>query len=189
MTSGKRLKSFRVKAFLFAVLLGLIFVYSNVTGQETSHNARVTILPDRAFLPEFIRDIAHAKKSIYIAIYMFKSYSDETQGAGLIKRSLIRAAGRGVNVFIVMDSSDDDSFVDKENKKIGSELEKHGIRVAYDTPETRMHSKCAVIDGDITYIGSHNYTNSALKHNHEVTVRIVSKDAAVDALRHIRSIR
>jgi len=187
--SGIKLTSSRVKKFLALLAFASFFVYANVSAGTNEYKAEVTILPDGKLLPVLIRDIAEAKKSIYIAMYMFKSYDNVKNGAGLIKKSLINASERGLDVFIAMESSADDDFVEKENKKIGNELTRHGIRLVYDNPDQRMHTKCVVIDETITFIGSHNYTNSALEHNREMTVRIVSPEAAQDALGHIKSIK
>lgn len=189
MKSGGSSRRLQLKAWIFLAVLACFFVYANVTAETGVYRADVSILPDGKFLPAFAKDIAAAKKSIYIAIYMFKSYDNEKNGAGLILASLRNAAERGVDVHVVLDSSDDGDFVEKENRETGAGLAKAGIKVTYDDPKVRLHSKCAVIDGQITYIGSHNYTNSALFHNKEVTVRIVSPEAANDALGHIQSIK
>ena len=181
--------SSRLKALSLLLALVSFFIYANVTADTNRHQAEVTILSDDKLLPELIRDIAEAERSIYIAMYMFKSYSNIKSGAGLIKASLVKAAKKGVKIYVVLDSSNKGDFVEKENKKLGKYLSKNGIQVIYDAPDTRMHTKAIVIDENITYIGSHNYTNSALKYNRELTVRIVSNEAAVDAVQHIKSIK
>lgn len=187
--SGRRSKRSQAKAALFTAALICFFVYANLTAQTNSYTADVTILPDGKLTESLAADISNAKESIYIAVYMFKSYDKVSTGAGLIKKLLENAADRGIKVYIALDSDNDGGFVNKENHKLGSELQKHGATVVYDNPEQRMHSKCAVIDEKISYIGSHNYTNSALGHNRELTVRIVSEEAAKDAVQHILSIK
>ncbi|PLX65931.1 MAG: hypothetical protein C0603_13225 [Denitrovibrio sp.] len=183
------MNSHRIKALALIFALVSFFIYANVTADTNRHQAEVTILPDGKLLPELIRDIAEAKQSIYIAMYMFKSYDNVNNGAGLIKASLVKAAKRSVKVYIALDSSKDGDFIEKENKKLGKYLLKNNIQVVYDSPDNRMHTKALVIDERISYIGSHNYTNSALKYNREMTVRIVSEEASRDAIRHIKSIK
>jgi len=189
MLSGKNLKRSYLKTFLYLTGIALFFVFANVTAQTKGTEAEVTVLPDEKMLPVLIRDIAEAKQSAYIAMYMFKSYDNESDGAGLIKASLKRASARGVDVYVALDVSEDGDFVTKENRALGAELKKHGVKVIYDDPKNRMHSKCAVIDNKISYIGSHNYTNSALKYNRELTVRIVSETAAGETIKHIMSVK
>ncbi|WP_169304166.1 phospholipase D-like domain-containing protein [Deferribacteres bacterium DY0037] len=175
---------------LLLTLAGLIcfFIYANVTANTREHDAKVTILQDSELETALAKDIANAQNSIYAAMYMFKSYDNISRGAGLLKKSITDAADRGVSIYVALEASDGGDFVDTENKKTGTEFSKHGIKVVYDKPDNRMHTKCLVVDGEITYIGSHNYTNSALKYNRELTARIVSPETAKDAIRHIKSI-
>jgi len=189
MLYGKKLKNFRLKLITAVAALVCFFIYANVTADSNEHVADVTVLADSALTSKLVSDINNAQKSVYVAMYMFKSYDNITNGAGMIKNALKKAADKGVDVYVAFDSSDDGGFVDKENKKTGAELAKHGVKTIYDSPETRMHSKCAVIDELISYVGSHNYTNSALKHNRELTVRIVSAEISADVIRHIKSIK
>lgn len=146
-------------------------------------------MQDGKLITELAKDINSAEDSIYLAVYMFKNYNYTKNGAGLIKSSLIKAAKRGIKVHVAMDFSGDGGFLDRENKKTGKELSKHNIIVVYDSPDIRMHSKCAVIDEKISYIGSHNYTNSALKYNRELTVRIASPEVAKETIEHIKTIK
>jgi len=169
--------------------MACFFIYANVSAGPKNHQAEVAILADDSLAAELVSDINNAQNSIYIAIYMFKSYDNITSGAGMIVDALKKAADRGLDVYVAFESSDEGDFVDKENKNTGKQLAERGVTVVYDSPDNRMHSKCAVIDKRISYVGSHNYTNSALKHNRELTARIVSEETAADVLRHIRSVK
>lgn len=189
MIFGKRSKRSHLKSYIFFLALACFFAYANLTADTKSHQAEVKLLQDGNLLSELVKDIANADSEIHIAMYMFKSYSNENNGAGLIKRTLINAAKRGVEVYVALDVTGEKDFVERENKKLGKELEEHNIRVVYDDEDIRMHTKSVVIDRKITYIGSHNYTNSALKYNRELSVRIVSPGASEDAIRHILSVK
>jgi phosphatidylserine/phosphatidylglycerophosphate/cardiolipin synthase-like enzyme len=189
MKFGRRSTRSQTKLILTLLAFVAFFIYANFSAALNEHTADVTVLQDDRLLPVLVRDIEKANNSIYIAMYMFKSYKDTLDGAGLIKSSLKNAAKRGVDVYIALEMSDDNSFLEKENKELGKELQKSGVKVVFDSDKIRMHSKCAVIDGHITYIGSHNYTNSALKYNREITVRIVSGETAEDVTEHILSVK
>ncbi|HQB31212.1 MAG TPA: phospholipase D-like domain-containing protein, partial [Syntrophales bacterium] len=67
-------------------------------------------------------------------------------------------------------------------------LRKAGIVPVFDTTERTMHAKIAVIDRRHVFLGSHNFTQSALKYNHEVSLRVDSPALAEELLRYIRSI-
>lgn len=189
MLSGKKSKNSYIKLLVSFLAMACFFIYANVSAGPKHHNADVAILSDKSMLSELISDINNAEESVYIAIYMFKTYRDVTSGAGMITDALKKAADRGLDVYVAFDAGDPDDFVDKENRKTAKLLAERGVKVVFDSPDNRMHSKCAVIDGTISYVGSHNYTNSALKHNRELTVRIVSADAAAEVLSHIKSVK
>ncbi|MGD9809192.1 MAG: phospholipase D-like domain-containing protein [Deferribacterales bacterium] len=187
--SGIRSKNSRIKLLISFLAMACFFVYANVSAGPKNHQAEVAILADSSLTAELVSDINKAQKSVYIAIYMFKSYASTTSGAGMIVDALKKAADRGLDVYVAFESSDDGDFVEKENKNTGKQLAERGVTVVYDSPDNRMHSKCAVIDEHISYVGSHNYTNSALKHNREITARIVSAETAAKVLSHIRSVK
>ena len=57
-----------------------------------------------------------------------------------------------------------------------------------DGPDRTTHAKMVIIDRRYLFIGSHNLTQSALKYNHEVSVRIDSPLLAEEALRYMKSL-
>ena len=57
-------------------------------------------------------------------------------------------------------------------------LTRGGVKVYFDSPSTVTHVKAVVIDGRYVYIGSHNLTQSALRHNNELSVLIDSPEMA-----------
>jgi len=189
MKSGKKSTKFQAKRLIFALLMVAVFIYANVTATAESHKSETTLLPDKKFLPAILKDIDNASESVTMAIYMFKTSDRRRNDSELIKKALIRASKRGVNVLVVMDLAKKKDLTTKFNTDTGEELENAGINVKYDNIKRRMHSKCTVIDSKISYIGSHNYTHSALKYNSELTVRIVSNDIAEETEEYIRSIK
>jgi phosphatidylserine/phosphatidylglycerophosphate/cardiolipin synthase-like enzyme len=187
--SGKKSKKLFRKKYIVLVTLAVVFIYSNLTAKEPAHEAKVSLLPDEKLLPALVQDINNAKKSIDIAIYMFKTNDKRRNDTELIKSALIMASRRGVKVYSAMESAKAKDFVTKANKDTGEELAAEGATVIYDSPKTRMHAKSVVIDGRIVYIGSHNYTHSALNYNRELTVRIESEEIAKQTIEYIKSIK
>ena len=57
-----------------------------------------------------------------------------------------------------------------------------------DAPDRTTHAKLVVIDRRYLFVGSHNLTQSALKYNHEVSVRIDSPPLAEEALAYLKSL-
>jgi len=61
----------------------------------------------------------------------------------------------------------------------------HNISVKLDESSGRTtHTKLVIIDGKIVFLGSHNWTQSALQRNHEVSVLIYDEDVAKILLRY-----
>ncbi|WP_165871325.1 phospholipase D-like domain-containing protein [Seleniivibrio woodruffii] len=178
-----------LKLFSILAIFVSLFVYTNLKAEVTEHEAQVSVLTDEELLPVFVNDIGNAKKSIYMAIYMFKTSDFKPGDTEIIKQALLKAARSGVKVYVMMDDSDKKDITGKINRETGEELSKGGIKVVYDAKSKRMHSKVTVIDGRITYIGSHNYTVSAMKYNNEITARIVSDGAAAETAEYIKSIK
>jgi phosphatidylserine/phosphatidylglycerophosphate/cardiolipin synthase-like enzyme len=64
----------------------------------------------------------------------------------------------------------------------------HGIAVIFDSPRRRTHTKALVIDRTVVFIGSHNFTRSALQNNHELSVLIISKEVGEETARYIEGL-
>lgn len=181
----KSFSPLKTKSLFLIALLIVVTVFWLVNFFKNSKD--VTFLPNNSFINHYIRDIENSRKSIYISIYFFKT--DDQKGlANDLKLALLRARERGVQVYMVMDQAGND-ITTEANSFTGQDLEKHGIKVRYDSPFVKLHSKLTVIDEKIVYIGSHNYTNSALGSNNETSVRIVSQALAKDAISYITSLK
>jgi phosphatidylserine/phosphatidylglycerophosphate/cardiolipin synthase-like enzyme len=50
------------------------------------------------------------------------------------------------------------------------------VRLDYETDTD--HMKLVIIDDNIVYVGSHNWSESRLYYNHETSVKIVSENIA-----------
>lgn len=188
MKSGKGYRKLWLKLFSILAVFVSLFVYSNLRADMKEYDAKVMILADGDLVPMLVHDIADAKQSIYMAIYMFKT----SKGSGdteVLKQALLKAAANGVKIYIVMDKAGKKDITTGINKQTGSSLKKAGIEIVYDNDKIRLHAKTTVIDGHITYIGSHNYTESAMNHNREITARIVSNEAAADTINFIKSVK
>lgn len=107
----------------------------------------------------------------------------------MISETLVRAAKRGVNVYLVLEqASRKKDLSTKVNTKSAKYFKKHNIHIRFDSKKTKLHSKAIVID-DIVYIGSHNFTRSAMEFNHEASIRIESADLAKDVIQYIENIK
>lgn len=80
---------------------------------------------------------------------------------------MVDAAGRGVEVKVLADETADDT------EQALAFLEAGGVDVSFDSPDTTTHNKLIVAD-DVTLVGSHNFSHSALSYNNEASVRVDS---------------
>lgn len=177
---------------LAPVIIVAFLLIANIIERVKSKPATASLMQGDEYATRFVSDVAHAKKSITCAMYIFKldGYirNDLQEPIPLIGAALIDAAKRKVEVSIIFDMPND-SKSNKYNKDTAKYLEKNGIKVYFDKPEQMLHTKMCVIDDDIVYIGSHNFTYSAMKRNSEVSARIISEGLANDAKEYLHTLQ
>jgi phosphatidylserine/phosphatidylglycerophosphate/cardiolipin synthase-like enzyme len=155
--------------------------------RAVSHPAKVTLLPNRDYGPSLLKSIRKADKSIVFTFFVFKANDKRGNIPRLIVEELVQARKRGVSVLVLLDqerTSKNDSLND-ENRETADFLRRGGVRVVFESPKTRTHVKAAVFDNRYVYVGSHNLTQSALKHNNELSVLIDSPDLADEVLGYL----
>jgi phosphatidylserine/phosphatidylglycerophosphate/cardiolipin synthase-like enzyme len=150
----------------------------------------VRLLEDREYFPAFMKTIHNAKDEIVMSFFLFKTNGYSKSYTDRILAGLVRAAGRGVRIRIILERGNGsrDSLVDKSNRETAARLKGKGIDVRFDSPHITTHTKVAVIDRRYIFLGSHNLTNSALKYNHELSVFIDSPSIAMGTLKYINSL-
>ena len=184
---------FRTKIFL---LLGCILLITgfipNVSALEKSGQSdkgNAVILVNEEFLPALLKAIEKAQNEIIMSIFSFKTGENKNSYPDRIASHLAKAAKRGVKVLLVLETSDDESDeLNIQNRKAGRFLEKKGIKVFFDSPRRTTHTKLTVIDQRFVFLGSHNFTQSALKYNNEISVLLDSPDIADNARNYILKI-
>jgi len=182
-----------VRSIKIFLLLYLLFILSPaVQGESASKGGLkgtrgdIVILEDDQYFGALLEKIQSAKRDILVSMYIFKTTGRRTNPADRIEDALIKAARRGVNVKVLLEREEDaDSSINLENKATAHELAKRGVKVYFDPPRERTHVKAVVIDGRYTFIGSHNLTASALRHNREISLMIDSEQVARETARYI----
>jgi cardiolipin synthase A/B len=123
---------------------------------------------DRAFIRrQYLLAILGAEKSIRICNAYF--VPDR-----VLRRALIRAARRGVNVEILIGAATDVFWVLHVSRGLYAKFLRHGIRV-YEWHDRVLHAKTAVIDGVFATIGSSNFDNLSFYTNLEVNATIMGE--------------
>ena len=112
-----------------------------------------------------VDSIVSADQSIDLALYSFS--------LGTVADALIMAKSHGVEVRMVMEADNMDSYQVKR-------LVAAGIPIHADTPEGLMHDKFVVIDDHEVWTGSMNLTITSAQEDANNLVRIVSPELAAD---------
>ncbi len=158
---------------LFIFLLGVVFGFGIFFFYSTfiSSSIEPVFSPDGA--EQVLSFIDSAERTLDIEMYVFTS--DE------VAQALLRAHERGVRVRIILEKR----VLSAENKKVFDALQSGGIDIAWATEEYKLtHAKFIIADGGRLFIGSHNFSNSALHGNREASV-IIHTLSVVNEFRRI----
>ena len=117
-----------------------------------------------------ISAIGNAEKQVYLTHAYF------VPDPQLLK-SLIDAAGRGVDVRLILPSNSDSETVFHAGRSHYSTLLKAGVKL-YERGGALLHSKTAVIDGVWSTVGSTNLDWRSFLDNDEVNAVIIGRDFA-----------
>jgi len=132
--------------------------------------------------------LTRAKQEIVVSMFLFAAGERENNRANQLKEALIEAAKRGVRVHVFLDQSDAQEFSTEANRNVAEDMRRHGIKVKFDSPARTTHTKLVIIDQRYVFLGSHNFTQSALRHNTEASVLIESPKIAQQALAYLKRI-
>ena len=166
-------------------------------GAGYSASAQVVHVPARDYFATVQREMAHAKSSITVCMYLFALRPDQT-GAMVyqLAETLKKAHDAGVRVEVILDQNI--NFSDggepgsdlSEGKNLFAyrTLRSYGIPVYYDDGAIYTHSKVVVIDQETVIAGSTNWTDSALNRNRETNLLVRSKSVAREVLSTLRAI-
>jgi len=148
----------------------------------------VRVLADADYADTLSALISNAGQHIDLAMFLFKTNrTGDNRPAGLV-RDLIAARQRGVEVRVILEYSGHDLKLNQANRETAAALKKGGVTVAFDSPGRTNHAKLAVIDRRYCLVGSHNLTQSALKHNHEFSLLLDNPPLAGEILAYMETI-
>jgi phosphatidylserine/phosphatidylglycerophosphate/cardiolipin synthase-like enzyme len=128
----------------------------------------IDVVVGKEFADEVVPIIGRAQQSIRIVVFDWRWYPNEP-GSPVQKFNLaiLAAKKRGVDVKVVSNCDD-----------VCKVLKGQGIDARHPITPKLVHAKFMVIDGRISVIGSHNYTQNAFTMNHEVSCIIDDKEVA-----------
>jgi phosphatidylserine/phosphatidylglycerophosphate/cardiolipin synthase-like enzyme len=187
------------KKNIFVALGGLFFVIvalsSAIAGEK--HSAALSdqsgcpaiLLTNEDYFPALIKAIDEAQSEIFMSIFSFKAGVHKNSYPDRILGHLAKAVKRGVKVTVILETTGSRSDeLNIQNRQTGKLLEEKGVKVYFDSPRTTTHTKLVVIDERLIILGSHNLTQSALKHNNEISILLDRPDLAKHARNYMLKI-
>lgn len=190
--TGKKL----IAAHVVFLLLFVFLANASAGGKKTivgsgdpEAGCPVVVLKNNDLFPALLKAIDEARDEIFISIFSFRAGVHKRSYPDRILIHLGRAVKRGVNVQVILENTGKTSDeLSKQNRKTKKLLEEQGAVVYLDSPKKTTHTKLMVIDQRLVILGSHNWTQSALKYNNEISLLVESHKLAREARDYILNI-
>jgi cardiolipin synthase len=96
---------------------------------------------------------------------------------GELRKSLIDAAHRGVDVRIIVPGFTDSALIFHASRSSYEELLEGGVRI-FEQRDALLHAKTLVVDTALSTVGSANFDMRSFLHNNEVNAVVVGSDFA-----------
>jgi hypothetical protein len=154
---------------------------TSIIGPSISSSKNLSILLDKDYYGNLSVILSRTNKSVYVIMYVIKyDPKDPRDPVNTLLNILINLSKRNIDVKIIVDDETYNSYPETINYLLS-----HNISVKLDESSGRTtHTKLVIIDGKTVFLGSHNWTQSALQRNHEVSVVIYDEDVAKILLRY-----
>jgi cardiolipin synthase len=118
----------------------------------------------------YVATIGHASRRLW----MTQAYFAPDPA---LRRALIAAARRGVDVRVIVPSFSDSALIFRASRADYDELLSGGVRI-YEQRYAMLHAKSMVIDSALSMVGSANFDFRSFLHNNEVNAVIVGSEFA-----------
>lgn len=172
---------------LIGLLLGIVIGAAGVyialklasSGVFASSARTVELLPNEAYVERVSELLASARKGVHVVMYVMKydpRERPESDPANRLIVMLAEAAAKGLDVRVVVDDATKQSYPETI-----AYLKSQGVSVRLDPRAgVTTHAKIVIVDGRCAAIGSHNWTESALSENNELSVLLCSEELVAE---------
>lgn len=123
---------------------------------------------------DYVSRVYAATKSVYIANSYFVP-------DGTVRRALMRAAARGVDVRVIVPAHSDVEAVKYAGRAQYERLLEAGVRI-YEWQEGMFHAKTAAIDAQWCTTGTFNFDYMSLRNNLEVNASVLDEELASEVV-------
>lgn len=164
-----------VVAFIIGVAIGYLIAMEMNRQPETItvSESAIEFLPDVKYYERLLDLLPRANRSVYVVMFVMKYDPREPRDpVNNLLNLLADLKRRGVDVRIIVDDETYESY-----PATIEFLKNNTIPVKLDESRGRTtHSKIVIIDDDYVFLGSHNWTESALTRNHETSLLVRSRE-------------
>ncbi|HPJ72228.1 MAG TPA: phospholipase D-like domain-containing protein, partial [bacterium] len=132
---------------------------------------------NRGHFPVLEKMIAGARQRVWVMVYGMnysRSYPDSKANA--LIDALILAAGKGLDVRVILDLSDYNQGLNRLNRETAELLKKGGVDVRFDREDVTTHAKLVLAD-QTALVGSANWGYQALEVRNESSLMITDPAA------------
>lgn len=151
--------------------------------------SQVTPLPGRAFIEVITNCVREARVSIDIIQFEWKWYKHHHNSPiQQLSYEVLQAARRGVKVRVLLNKEHPRHPLTPINKNTIRNLESAGALAKFGPSFPITHAKLWIVDNEITILGSHNLSKRAVSVNDEASVKIVSKEVALEFTRYFEAL-
>jgi phosphatidylserine/phosphatidylglycerophosphate/cardiolipin synthase-like enzyme len=150
----------------------------------------VQVVTDAQYFQVAKKMIQDAKTSIQVMIFEMRYYDEHPNSpSNLLIKELIDAKKRGVRVEVILEVREDEDRTTQANRRTGKILSEGGVEVIYDPLFKTTHAKLLIADGELSLLGSTNWTYHALTNNNEVCALIRSKEVAKELVDYFNRVK
>jgi HKD family nuclease len=149
-----------------------------------THSVAGEVLFGQDYQQSLHKHLSQADSSITMAMYFICSnFEDDNNPINQLLDDLVKAQKRGVDVKVVLEGSK--LALSRQAYQF---LKENGVDVYFDTAAHVLHIKSIVIDNRYVFIGSANWSRSAIERNYEATYFTESLKEANELTNYINSI-
>jgi phosphatidylserine/phosphatidylglycerophosphate/cardiolipin synthase-like enzyme len=150
----------------------------------------VQLVVDAQYFEVAKKMIHEAKTSIQVMMFEMGYYEKyPTTPSNLLIKELIGAKKRGVRVEVILEVKEGKDRTTERNRQTGKMLSEGGVEVIYDPLFKTTHAKFMVVDGQLTLLGSTNWTYYALASNNEASILVRSKEVAKELVDYFNKVK
>jgi phosphatidylserine/phosphatidylglycerophosphate/cardiolipin synthase-like enzyme len=139
----------------------------------------VQLVLDAQYFQVAKKMIQEAKHSVQVMMFEMGYYDEHPNTpSNLLIKELISAKKRGMKVEVILEVKEGEDRTTQRNRHTGKILSEVGVEVIYDSPSKTTHAKLMVVDGQLSLLGSTNWTYYALTNNNEASILVRSREVA-----------